>query len=134
MERCTVKELAGSGCLYVRLTRDVGLEHVVSTNEDEDEFPVTCLGHNPASSDDSSDPQAPCSSHSLAPSFFGSSSTTSSHGQSQLQDVEVESGDNGLADEGSNHGDNTAKMVEMFPHLSEDRLKYLVDPVHFMCH
>ena len=41
-KRRAVKELAGSGCLYVRLTRDLGLE-AASTSEEEDEFPVVCF-------------------------------------------------------------------------------------------
>jgi hypothetical protein len=132
-----VKELAGSGCLYVRLTRDVGLEYAAATSDEEDEFPVVCLGSQPASSDASAtNSQLPCSSRSLAPSSFTSSASSSSRGQSQFQDVEVESGGNGpstsneghqeVEKEGSAHGD-MAKMVEMFPHLSEGQLKHLVD-------
>ena len=59
---------------------------------------------------------------------------TSSH---QVQDVQVESGvgegeanesqRNMVHSEDSNHEDNMAKMIEMFPHLNEHQLKYLFD-------
>ena len=58
-----VKELPGSGCVYVRLTRDVGFD----TDTSSDEFPIVVLGNSPVSNPAPSDPQMPCSSRSLAP-------------------------------------------------------------------
>ena len=147
-----VKELAGNGCVYVQLMRNVVSECV---SEDDDEFPVIVLGQKtPPSTDAGGDPDLPCSSRSLSHSLSTPSTSRdpdrpcSSHSLSHSSSttpltstlcvaVSEQEGSGGhssparddhfMVESECSPDGGMVKMVEMFPDLTEHQLKCLVD-------
>ena len=141
-----VKELAGSGCIYVRLNKDVGCFEISNSSSDSDDlppFPVSrttaaptavssCLTYTTNTTQPTSShtlPQVTPTSHTLpqvtptevahvsGPSMAGTSVASTSTSSHTLH-VSVEKDD---------PSQSISKMVEMFPNMKEKQLEYLYD-------
>ena len=139
----TVKELAGSGCVYVRLTKDIAYDKSSSSDEllpvfVDREDPPSASGSSSNSIDGNDPPSTTPTSNTISAKHPPSCSDTSAANEatapctsrSVVSPIFIDDDDDfpALCKNGaSDPAEDITKMIEMFPNMTEEQLRYLYD-------